>query len=230
MTISIIIPTYNEANNIGELVNYLASSGGKMINEIIIVDAGSSDLTKKLAINAGAIVVNSTIKCRAIQMNMGASIATGSILYFVHADTLPPKSFAKDIMDATHDGFDFGRYRSKFACNDWKLKLNAFFTRFDLFVCYGGDQTLFVSNKFFKHLNGFNEALLIMEEYEFTKRGKQAGRYKIMPKTALISTRKYDKNSWLQVQRANYTVVKMYKKGMTQAAIIERYKSLIKQR
>ncbi len=204
--------------------------GNDFVKEIIVVDGGSSDNTKQLAAGAGAIVVASQTKCRAIQMNMGAAMATGSILYFVHADTIPPASFSKDILGAATDGFDFGRYRTRFASSDWKLKLNAFFTRFDLFVCYGGDQTLFVKNKFFKQLNGFDEVLMIMEEYDFTKRAKQAGNYKIIPKTTLISTRKYDGNSWLQVQRANYLIVKMYKKGIAQSVIVERYKALIKHR
>ncbi|MEO6230662.1 MAG: TIGR04283 family arsenosugar biosynthesis glycosyltransferase [Ferruginibacter sp.] len=230
MTISIIIPTFNEALNIGKLVNYLAVNGGDFVKEIIVVDGGSSDQTKQLATSAGATVLTSPGKCRAIQMNMGASVASGSILFFVHADTIPPESFTNDITAAIKDGFDFGRYRSEFDCKDWRLKLNAFFTRFDLFVCYGGDQTLFVSNNFFKQMNGFDDALMIMEEYDFTKRSKLAGRYKIMPKTTLISTRKYDENGWLKVQRANYTIVKMYKNGSSQAAIVERYKSLIKQR
>ncbi|CAN5451237.1 TIGR04283 family arsenosugar biosynthesis glycosyltransferase [soil metagenome] len=230
MTISIIIPTFNEAINISNLVNYLRVKGGDFLKEIIVVDGGSSDHTKQLATNAGATVLTSPDKCRAIQMNIGASTATGSILYFVHADTIPPESFTNDIKAAVKEGFDFGRYRSRFDGTDWKLKLNAFFTRFDLFMCYGGDQTLFVSNQFFKQLNGFNDTLMIMEEYDFTKRGKLAGKYKIMPETTLISTRKYHENSWLQVQRANYTIVKMYKKGMPQAAIVERYKTLIKNR
>lgn len=39
------------------------------------------------------MIIQSNIKGRAAQMNMGAEMAKGEILYFVHADTRPPLSF-----------------------------------------------------------------------------------------------------------------------------------------
>lgn len=230
MTISIIIPTLNEAANIGHLVRYLAANGEKKINEIIVVDGGSTDDTIACAEKAGAVILRSPKKGRAIQMNLGASVATGNILYFVHADTIPPVSFTKDIEQSVNAGYDLGRYRTRFARKSWKLKFNAFFTRFDMFMCYGGDQTLFVTRELFNKLIGYDENLLIMEEYDFTVRAKSKGRYTILPNAALISTRKYDDNSWWKIQRANYEIVQLYKKGAPQSLMVKRYNELIKYR
>lgn len=41
-------------------------------------------------------------------MNAGAAHATGEILYFLHADTLPPKNFAKQIIKTYTAGKQIG--------------------------------------------------------------------------------------------------------------------------
>ena len=225
MKISIIIPTYNEAANIEKLIDFLLYNSQDC--EIIVSDGQSEDNTLELASAAGAIAITSPQRGRAAQMNYGASLARGEVLYFIHADSIPPAGFRDDIIKALEDGFRFGRYRTRFNSKKLLLKLNAFFTRFDLFICYGGDQTLFITKKLFRAIGGFNTDLQLMEDYDIVGRAKSLARYKIMEKAALISARKYDHNSWLTVQRANYKIVQMYKKGVCQTALVEKYKDLL---
>lgn len=227
MKISIIIPVYNEANSIGPLITYLKINGGVFLHEIIVSDGNSTDETASIAIEKGAIVAFSPQKGRSAQMNYAASLATGDIFYFIHADTLPPEIFASDIVKAVHEKYDLGRYRTKFDSPNLMLKLNAWFTRFDWFMCMGGDQTLFVTRKLFEQSGGFKNEMLIMEEYEFCERARKTGRYKIFSKSALVSARKYINRSWFKVQKANYTAVKMYKKGANQKSILSKYKEML---
>ncbi len=227
MKTSIIIPVFNEAQNIGALVKFLRLHGTAQ-TEIIVVDGGSMDDTLELAKKAGANALISAAKGRAAQMNYGASIANGDIFYFVHADTFPPATFLKDIHLAVDQGFQLGRYRTKFLSALPLLKINEWVTRFDLFICMGGDQTLFVTRKLFQQVNGFNNDMLIMEEYEFCKRAREKGKYKIMNGAALVSARKYQHNSWLQVLKANHLVVNMYKKGVAQQVIVEHYNKMLR--
>jgi len=230
MTISIIIPVYNEAENIGKLISYLKQYKESTVVEIIVVDAGSIDDTVMIAKNAGAATLISPKKGRAAQMNYGASIAKGSVLYFIHADTFPPITFTKDITEAVEKGFGLGRYRTKFHSHKWYLKINAWFTRFDWFVCMGGDQTLFVIRQIFEKTGGYNPSMKIMEEYEFAKRARLESKYKIFSKDALISARKYDMNSWWRVQMANKKIVNMYKKGASQDEMVKMYKQMLNYR
>lgn len=225
--ISIVIPTFNEAAIIGSLVTYLWQNANNSVKEIILADGGSTDGTAAIAEKAGALVIISPQKGRAAQMNHGASFATGSILYFIHADSLPPQQYSTDILTAIKNGYEIGRYRTKFNKNNFLLKANAFFTRFDWEVCYGGDQTLFVSKNVFEKLGGYNSNMFIMEEYDFTKRAKNIARYIILKDAVIISARKYTNNSWWSVQNANYTIVKMYKKGATQEAMVKKYKQML---
>lgn len=229
-TISIIIPTYNEAAVIGKLIVYLQKHGGEHIQEILVSDADSSDETINIAEKSGATVLISPQKGRAAQMNFGANKASGTIVYFVHADTFPPVTFAADILAGINAGFDFGRYRTKFESNKFLLKINAWFTRFNWFICYGGDQTLFVTKKLFEKSGGFKKELIIMEEYEFCERLMKQARYKIFSGASLVSARKYEGRSWLQVQLANRKAIQLFRKGASQQQIANTYKQMLKKK
>lgn len=226
--ISIIIPTYNEEATIGALIPYLLKHGGHLVKEVIVCDGGSVDNTLTIASEKGVRPLNCPEMGRAAQMNYGAALSTGEILYFIHADTLPPPGFASDIIGAVEERFACGRYQTRFDSNKWLLKINAFFTRFDWFVCYGGDQTFFITRELFASIDGFNANMKIMEEYDLTERAKQKGRYKIFNKSALVSARKYKDRSWGQVQMANRKAVQLYKKGASQMEIIATYQALLK--
>lgn len=225
--ISIIIPTHNEAASIAKLIAYLQSHGKNNIAEIIISDGASTDETFAIAEQSGAIALLSPKQGRAAQMNYAVAKASGNILYFVHADCFPPKTFAADIIDAVNNGFDFGRYRTKFDSSNFLLKINAWFTRFNWFICYGGDQTLFVTKNLFEKSGGFKSELLIMEEYEFCDRLMKDHKYKILADTALVSARKYENRTWLKVQLANRKAVQLFKKGTSQEEIVKIYKQML---
>ncbi len=225
--ISVIIPTYNEAENIESLIKFLLVNSALNQIEIIVADGGSTDDTLAIAKASGAKAALSPKKGRAAQMNYGASLAKGNILYFIHADCFPAIGYVKDIKDAIEKGFQSGRYQTKFDNNNLLLKFNAYFTRFDWMMCYGGDQTFFIETTLFNILKGFDDQMLIMEDYDLTKRAKELGPYYIMNDFALVSARKYETNSWYKVQKANYSIVQMYKKKATQNEMVAAYKKML---
>jgi rSAM/selenodomain-associated transferase 2 len=228
--VSIIIPTLNEAENIGQLIQYLQQNAGNAHLEIIVVDAQSADDTEGVARRHGATVVQSPKRGRAAQMNAGARMANGDILYFVHADCYPPTHFLSDIHQAISEGFSMGCYRYKFDSKAFLLKINAFFTRFEPLICRGGDETLFIDKAVFEQLNGFDEHFCIMEEYDFIARARAYFSFKIIPKYAVVSARKYETNSWWTVQRANAKVFSMFKKGAAPEEMAATYKRMLNYR
>lgn len=228
MTLSIIIPTFNEEAHIGKLISYLRCHANGNLAEVIVSDGGSTDLTCEIARAEGARVIQSAQKGRAAQMNNGAIGASGALLYFVHADTLPPPTYMHDIIRAVQQGADLGRYVSAYQSSSRLLKLNALLSYLDTFAGMGGDQTLFIRALFFQQTGGFDTSMKIMEEFEFCARARKAGRYMIIRKPVLISARKYEKNGWLRVQRANFMIVRMYLKGATQQQMTEYYKAYLK--
>ncbi len=226
--ISIIIPVCNEAVYLSSLLPYLKENAGGHLAEIIVVDGGSMDESKEVCKKLGVLFLEASVSSRSIQMNKGAELATGAILYFVHADTRPPKTFAHQIIQAYNNGYQTGRFRTAFDSKSWLLKLNAYFTKFDWFMCYGGDQTLFVDKSIFNKIGGFKETLCIMEDYDITERIKDTGTYIILNALVKVSARKYEKNSWWAVQKANYKAVKAYKNKIDAATIKEQYLSRLK--
>lgn len=227
MRISIIIPTYNEEEHIASLVRHLRQNGGERIADIHVIDGGSQDNTLEAARAAGATAVCSPKRGRAAQMNHGVRLATGDVLYFVHADAIPPASFAQDITIAIKDGYPIGCYRFRFRSDKLLLKINAYCTRFDRIMCRGGDQTLFVLRPLFEELSGYQDDHLLMEEYDFILRARKRGRFKIIPKDVLVSARKYEHNSYLRVNLANLTMFLMFFAGFSQIQMVNTYKRMI---
>lgn len=66
--ISIIIPTYNEGDQIEETIRKIHSASQVNISEIIVVDGGSKNQTISIARNCGAVTLLSPKKGRAAQM------------------------------------------------------------------------------------------------------------------------------------------------------------------
>ena len=227
--ISVIIPTYNEAASIAKLVESLRNFGGSALADILVVDAGSTDPTTRLAEKAGAKVLQSARAGRAIQMNLGAEAASGAILYFVHADTRIHPDFVEDIRQALREGYGVGCYRYEFdMTRPVLLRFNAYCTRFDRIWCRGGDQTLFIRKGDFERLGAFREDHRIMEDYEFILRSRSQLRFKIIPKNVVVSARKYKQNSYFRVNFANFIVFLMYFIGFSQDRLIATYKTLIR--
>lgn len=198
--ISVIVPVLNEQELVEPLeaaIRRATTSDGVL--EIIYIDGGSSDHTVDRAKHLEARILQSE-KGRARQMNTGARVARGDILYFLHADTLPPKGFDQAIISAVNDGMEAGCFRMKFDSNSWFLGFFAWFTRFNHWLCRGGDQSLFISQESFKDLGGFKENYLIYEDLEFIGRIYRKGQFKILPDYVVTSARKYDQVGKFRLQ------------------------------
>ncbi len=228
--ISIIIPTFNEQGTIGSTIARLLSSNHQSeIAQIIVADGGSTDATIAEATAAGATVVTSPRKGRAAQMNTGAAMATGIILYFLHADSLPPVVFVQDILTAIQKGFISGCYRLQFDKPHWFLQLNAWFTRFNVNAVRFGDQSLFVTKEVFLKAGGFNERLIVMEDQEIIKRICRYGKFKVMNGCVTTSARKYIENGVYKMQAVFFLIYCMYQLGYSQQRLVATYRKLIRQ-
>jgi rSAM/selenodomain-associated transferase 2 len=228
--ISIIIPAYNEEAHIAYTIQAIRTQGNTShITEIIVADGHSKDKTVGAAKDAGAVTITSPVRGRAAQMNHGASIAKGSILYFLHADTLPAKDFTIDIINAAHNGFEAGCFMLSFDYAHWFLKANTWFTRFDVNAIRFGDQSLFITKEKFIQSGGFCEKHIVMEDLEIIKRIRKICRFKVIRKPVITSARKYLENGIYKTQGIFFIIYFMYRLGYSQQTLVSTYRRLIRQ-
>lgn len=227
MTVSVIIPAYNEEDGIAETISKVQAHGSESVCEILVVDGGSEDDTVSVAQKAGAQVFLSPKKGRAAQMNYGAQQANGDILYFLHADSTPPDHFIKHIKQAIVKGAEAGCFRLAFDEDHPLLNLYAWCTRFDVDAFRFGDQSLFVLQEIFSSIGGFREDHLLMEDNEIVRRIKKGYSFAILEATVETSARTYKKVGIIKLQLIFVLIYCLYFLGVEQKTLMQMRKKAI---
>ncbi|GAA5522168.1 TIGR04283 family arsenosugar biosynthesis glycosyltransferase [Aliifodinibius salicampi] len=227
MSISVIIPTYNEADTISETIEKVRRASDKQLTEIIVADGGSTDGTVQQAEAMNVRTLKSPKKGRAAQMNHGAKQARGDILYFLHADTHPPSHFDTSIKKAQENGYESGCFQLTFDHNHPLLRFYAWFTRFDIDLFRFGDQSLFINRTIFDQIGGFREDYIVMEDQEITRRIKKHSSFIILDNSVTTSAQKYQRNGIIKLQLVFSLILFLYYLGADQKQLTAIYKCFI---
>ena len=198
--ISVIIPTLDE---VGSLDALLADVARAREVETIVADGGSRDDTAARARQFGARVITGP-PGRALQMNHGADIARGRILFFVHADSRLPRGFDELIRRAlSRPGAVAGAFRLRIDAPGMSLRFIEFWANLrsrHLKMPYG-DQGLFLKAERFHQAGGF-PALPIMEDFELMRGLRSQGGIMILPAVIRTSPRR-----WLNMGAGRTTLI-----------------------
>ena len=198
MKVSIIIPVLNEQKAIQKLLPSLAWARREG-HEIIIVDGGSHDDTAQSAEAYSDFVIFSP-RSRSIQMNMGASAATGDIFLFLHVDTvLPHDSFHELLSVLQRKSHVWGRFNVRLSGKHFLLRIVEFMmnARSRLTGIATGDQAIFVSKELFQSIGGFRN-IAIMEDIEISRRLRKVFRPICLSQTVLTSSRRWEQSGILR--------------------------------
>lgn len=219
--ISIIIPALNEAPCIGQTVAGLAGQPGV---EVIVADGGSQDWTVPLAKAAGARVIDAVLG-RGSQQNAGARAAHGRVLLFLHADTLLPEGFAKDIREALNQpDFIAGAFRFAVGAKGWQFRLLeqcANWRAAWLGLPYG-DQALFLPAARFWAMGGFRE-LALLEDLELVLRLRKIGRIALLATPAHTSARRWQRLGIVRATIVNQLILLGFFCGISPARLARWY-------
>lgn len=191
MVISIIIPTLNEASTIDQFLKSLRERAGHV--EIIVVDGGSSDGTFELARNRCDQCLRSP-RGRALQLNTGATAASGDIFWFLHADTEVPADGVKKIYDVLRDPeVAGGFFRIRIPSRRLVYRLTDSFAHYAglLLRMRFGDHGFFCRRAVFREIGGF-PLLPLMEDAEFFRKLRQHGSTAIISSRLISSPRRYE--------------------------------------
>lgn len=221
--ISIIVPVYNEASTIDELIESLEQF--KDYCEIIFVDGGSTDGTNRI-IEEKHRLVYSPKKGRSFQMNYGASLSEGDILLFLHADSFLPSDALNQIHKIIFQGYKVGCFKIKFDSKSILMKICGFMSnlRVRLRNIAFGDQGIFISRSYFYELGGFAE-IPLMEDYQLSMDIKADGEKIALAETKIkTSERRFVKNGRLRTMARMQRLQSMYRKGEDIEIIANLYK------
>ncbi len=219
--ISIIIPTLNEAECIGQTVAGLAGQPGI---EVIVADGGSRDQTVILAAAAGATVIAAPLG-RGSQQNAGARAAQGKVLLFLHADTRLPEEFAAQIHEALNrPGIMAGAFRFAVDATGWRFRLLEYGANWRaawLGLPYG-DQALFLPAARFRAMGGFEE-IALLEDLELVRRLRKMGRIALLATPALTSARRWQRLGWLRTTLINQLILLGFFCGLSPSRLARWY-------
>ena len=210
--LSIIIPTLNEGDHLGETLKPLLDLPQ---TEVIVADGGSRDGTASLARDLGAKMVI-TQAGRGNQMNHGAEAARGEILLFLHADTLLPANFGQAVQGAMVDPkYTGGSFAWHVHPSSVLLKVMEVTVNLRTRYCRlpYGDQGLFVRTSLFRQMGGFAD-IPLMEDVDFVRRMKKIGPLAVVPEAITTSARKYQKEGTLRTTMRNKLIFFGYSLGI----------------
>ena len=193
MLFSIIMPVLNEEAVLEHQLGNLVCQISHHDCELLIVDGGSTDRTIEIAQRFSRVI--SSPPGRAAQMNIGADVATGEVLLFLHADTLLPDDAFSAIEHALKaQEVIGGAFRICFNCDQWPYRLVAFTTnlRSHIRKIFTGDQAYFVRSASFKAIGGFPNQPL-MEDLEIITRLRKIGKVVLLPQYVTTSARRHEK-------------------------------------
>lgn len=187
-TWTIVIPIYNERAVILRQREYWLSLLNQGI-ELVFIDGGSSDGSMALLI-ADFPKVYVAPKGRARQMNLGAEHASGSLIFFLHADTRLPDSFEQTKgLQGCAWGFFLIRLSGRARLLRWVE--NGINLRSRFFSVATGDQCLFFRRDIFNRLGGFQD-IPLMEDIELSRRAKKDYTPVIIPAKVTSSSRRWE--------------------------------------
>jgi rSAM/selenodomain-associated transferase 2 len=211
VTLSIVIPTWNEAAVITRAVERAWELGP---GQVVVADGGSSDGTQALAAARGAEVVEAP-RGRARQQNAGARQAHGRWLLFLHADTWLEAAAAAQVQAAMADpACQAAAFRQRIeaegALYRWIERGNALRARM-LGLAYG-DQGLLVRRALFDEVGGFAD-LPLMEDVELAGRLRRRTRLRMLPGPLHTSARRWQQQGALRQTARNWMLLAAYFAG-----------------
>jgi rSAM/selenodomain-associated transferase 2 len=224
---SVIIPAWNDAENLDALLPELAKIDADI--ETTVVNAGqdrqrpnnqrpqSLSESETSASNGRVTFLPAPRPNRGEQMNRGAAAATGDVFIFHHADSQLTAAHFSAIEEALRDPQIIGgAFHRKFDTRHPRLRFLEGVARFR--ARHGGtvfgDQSIFIRRDVFARLGGF-ATIPLMEDIEFSRRLRAAGRLAIVDPPVQSSARRHlERGAW-RASMQNGLFIALYKLGVS---------------
>ena len=194
MRFSVVVPTLNEELSLSGTLEAVRRLGRDV--ELIVSDGGSTDRTVAIATSFGATVIQGE-RGRGPQQASGAVRASGDVLWFLHADSVP----AADSLDAIERalenpavaGGNFSLHFDGATRGARQLTMAYPYLRL-LGLCYG-DSGIFARRAAYQAIGGFRPYPLF-EDVDLVRRMKRHGKFVRLACRLTTSSRRFENRNF----------------------------------
>jgi len=211
--LSIVIPVLNDTEPLGRLLTTIRADPQV---DIVIVNGGAPDDQLTAICDRSDVRLLTSAPGRGRQMNVGASAAAGRWIVFLHADTRLPSQWSDEIRRVSADpDVVGGSFRFRLDSDAWQARVieRAVDRRVRWLDLAYGDQALFARRDVFDAIGGYREWPL-MEDVEFVRRLRQAGKLYHSPQPVLTSARRWERDGWWRRSAKNVMLQALFFAGM----------------
>ncbi len=215
LRVSVIVPAWNDHVSLSRLLPALARL--RTLHEVIVADASPRSSAAESARAAGVVYLRARRPNRGAQMNLAAENATGDVLIFHHADSILTAAHVAAIESSLRDpkvigGAFYRKFDERHPRLRWLEVAGRFLTRHG--GSFFGDQSVFVRRETFRALGGF-APIPLMEDMEFSRRLRRAGRVAVLDPPLESSHRRHlERGSW-RTSLQNGVFIVLFKCGLS---------------
>lgn len=202
-TLTVVVPALNEAERLPLLFDALERQT-RRVDQVVVADAGSTDETRTIAQERGAVVVDGGKP--GAGRNAGARVATGDLLLFLDADDELADDFieaalaefeARDLSVATSFVEPIERdVRNIFATDVVNLYLDVM----QYVAPHAPGFCILVRTRVHRAIGGFDETVVLAEDHDYVQRAAGEGKFRVL-RTVMVATsmRRIEKEGLLRL-------------------------------
>lgn len=193
--------------------------------QTVIIDGNRSDACRRICAERGCLYV-ALEPNRGRQLDAGANTATGDVLWFLHADSVPPPDGAELIRQRVSAGYVGGYFDFAFIGEPRWYK-NALSASINLRARFGipyGDQGLFVARDIYHQSAGY-APIPLFEEVRLVRSLRRMGPFGTVNAAIGVSPRRWERDGWIRRTLNNRLMAMAYLAGVSPQRLARHYDS-----
>jgi rSAM/selenodomain-associated transferase 2/rSAM/selenodomain-associated transferase 1 len=221
-TVTAVVPVYRDTKELQALLERLRQLEPP-IDEIVVVD-GSADSDCCTLCTAYNATYLSAAANRGGQLKLGAANSASDVLWFLHADSYPPRTAIAVIRDHIAAGSKGGFFRFAFGgtSNWYKRGLAASINLRTRFGIPYGDQGIFVRRSAYQSVGG-HAATPLFEEVPLVKGLRKLGDFRATRAALEVAPRRWERDGWLRRSLHNRYLAIGYMLGVSPERLARYY-------
>ena len=211
--VSIIVPTLNEEMSLAATLHALLDLSGE--KEILVSDGGSEDATVHIAQSLGVSVLPCE-RGRGSQLRAAAQVATGDVLWFVHADSRPDPDALEQIESALRDpGVAGGNFSLVFEGSHYSAgQMTWIYPHLRRLGLSYGDAGIFIRRTVYDAMGGCRPYPLF-EDIDMVRRMRRHGKFTHLRTRIVTSSRRFAGPQYARVWMLWTTLQVLYWLGVS---------------